>query len=73
MKRLVLVTFLAGIVLVAGSAAGLAAFWLAAGTALAGGFGWMLGGLPSGPGSESHTGDGHDGGDSGGDGGGGGK
>lgn len=70
MKRFALATILGGIVLLVGAAAGLAAFWLAAGTALAGGFGWMLGGLPSGPGAESQAGNGPDGGDSGGDGGG---
>ncbi len=73
MKRIVLTIFFAGIVLLVGTASGLAAFWLAAGAALAGGFGWMLGGLPSGAGSDTNTGNGPDGSDSGGDGGGGGK
>jgi hypothetical protein len=64
MKRIVLTTFFAGIVLIVGTAAGLAALWLASGVALAGGFGWMLGGLPGGPsGSDSDTGDGGGGGE----------
>jgi hypothetical protein len=77
MKRIVLTAFMAGVVAMAGALSGLAGFWIAAGAALAGGFGWMLGGLPSGPSQSSGPGDSSGevtaASDSGGDGGGGGE
>jgi hypothetical protein len=71
MKRLVFAVLLGGVALAVGGASGLAAVWLAGGTALAAGFGWMIGGLPGGAGADGSSGA-DDGGDSGGDGGGGG-
>lgn len=61
MKRILLAGFFGIVVLAVGSVAGLATLWLLAGTALAAGFGWMLGGMPSGPGSDAHTGGGNGG------------
>jgi hypothetical protein len=55
------------VVLVVGGTSGLGTVWLVGGTVLAGGFGWMLGGLPSGPsGPEPYAGNGTDGGSGGG-------
>jgi hypothetical protein len=74
MKRVLLTALFGGVVLVVGGASGLAFVWLAGGAALAGGFGWMMGGLPGGA-SGAEGGGGHDGSgshDSGGDSGGGG-
>ncbi len=71
MKRILLTVSLAGIALFVGAVSGLATLWLVVGGALAGGFGWMLGGLPSGPSTADNTGAG--GADGGGDGGGGGE
>jgi hypothetical protein len=74
MKKILLALGLVLVVLVAGGSSGLGTIWLAGAAVLAGGFGWMLGGLPSGPsGPEAHIGSGPDGtggsGDSGGGGG----
>ena len=72
MRRPLFAAGFGAIALLVAAASGLAAIWLAAGTALAAGFGWMLGGLPSGASRpESHTGNGPDGGSDGGGGGGG--
>jgi hypothetical protein len=79
MKRLALTVLFGGVVLVAGGSSGLGTAWLIGGAALAGGFGWYLGGTPPGPsGPEAHIGNGPvdgpvGGSDSGGDGGGGGQ
>lgn len=69
MKRIGLAALLAAVVLAAGGLSGLATPWLLLGTALAGGFGWMLGAMPGGPGRESQGGAGAgetDGGEAGG-------
>lgn len=56
MKRIGLALLFGAVVLLVGGLSGLATFWLLLGTALAGGFGWLLGGAPGGPGQESHGG-----------------
>lgn len=62
MKRILLAAGMGGAILFIGALSGLGTFGLVAVTAMAGGFGWVLGGLPSGPsGPESHTGAGPDG------------
>jgi hypothetical protein len=63
MKRILLALGLVLLVLVVGGSSGLGTVWLAGGAVLAGGFGWMLGGLPTGPsGPEPQAGSGPDGG-----------
>jgi hypothetical protein len=72
MKRVMLAAGMGGLVLAVGAISGLGTIGLVAGTALAGGFGWMLGGLPSGPSEPGpHTGNGDGGGSGGGNDGGG--
>jgi hypothetical protein len=52
-----------GFVLLVGAISGLGTIWLLGGAALAGGFGWMLGDLPTGAsGPGIHTGAGQEGG-----------
>lgn len=61
MKKPLFAAAFAALVLLVGSASGLATVWLVGGAVLAGGFGWMLGGAPSGPsGPDSYTGNGPD-------------
>ena len=57
MKRVLLAAGMGGIVLFAGAISGLGPIALLAGAALAGGFGWFLGGTPTGPSTPGpHTG-----------------
>jgi hypothetical protein len=62
MKRVLIVGGIGGIALLVGAAGALATLRLPAGTALAGGFGWMIGGLPPGEGGGEVSGGGDGGG-----------